>query len=179
VNYPELHNSLYHGSAEAVKNIDLSKSAPKKDFGRGFYTTTDSCQAEKFAKLKASRAHADKGCVSVFTFKNIEGLKIKKFTAPDGEWFDFVLENRGYGSLISFGAIDRYDIVIGPVANDAVGAVLNLFVSGAYGEQNTSAAKEMAISLLLAQKLHNQVFFGTEFAVSELIFSEVYDVYLE
>jgi hypothetical protein len=85
VNYPELHRRLYHGSVEAVRDIDLSASAPKKDFGRGFYTTNDNYQAEKFARLKASRSCTSKGCVSVFDFQNAEGLKIKKFTASDRE----------------------------------------------------------------------------------------------
>jgi hypothetical protein len=179
VSYRELHKRLYHGSAEAVSNVDLSKSAPKKDFGSGFYTTTDSGQAEKFAKLKANRERTGKGRVSVFDFRDIGGLKVKKFAASNEEWFDFVLSNRGYGNLAPSVSGDEYDIVIGPVANDAVGAVLNLFVSGAYGEPDTAVAKETAISLLLAQKLHNQIFFGTELAVSGLIFSEVYDVYLK
>jgi hypothetical protein len=52
-------------------------------------------------------------------------------------------------------------------------------VSGVYGNPDTAAAKDMAISLLLAQKLYNQVFFGTKLAVSELTFSEVYDVYIK
>ena len=36
-----------------------------------------------------------------------------------------------------------------------------------------------SIRLLLTQKLHNQIFFGTEKAVSCLIFLEVYDVCID
>jgi hypothetical protein len=28
---------IYHGSYEEIVKIDLSKSVPNKDFGRGFY----------------------------------------------------------------------------------------------------------------------------------------------
>jgi hypothetical protein len=46
----------------------------------------------------------------------------------------------------------------------------------AYGAPETSMAKETAIRLLLTQKLYNQVFFGTERAVSRLLYLEHYDV---
>ena len=179
VNYAELSELLYHGSGEAVSDIDLSRSVPNKDFGQGFYTTNDSFQAEKFARLKAGRAHKEKGYVSVFKLRDVAGLNIKKFGSSDEEWFDFVLRNRGYSSLTTSDVNEKYDIVIGPVANDAVGVVLNLFVYGTYGDPDTIDAKETAIRLLLAQKLHNQVFFGTELAVSRLTFSETYDVYVD
>jgi hypothetical protein len=179
MSYAELSEPLYHGSEEPVSDIDLTKSVPNKDFGRGFYTTNDSFQAEKFAKLKASRAQKEKGYVSVFKVQDIESLKIKKYTSSNEEWFDFVLCNRGYTDLTAVTESKQYDIVIGPVANDAVGVVLNLFVYGTYGDPNTVEAKETAIRLLLAQKLHNQVFFGTELAVSCLSFLETYDVHID
>jgi predicted nucleic-acid-binding Zn-ribbon protein len=164
----------------SFSTIDLLKSSPKKDFGCGFYTTTDKYQAEKFACLKAKRINTNKGYVEVFNLKNHEGLNIKQFDSSNEEWFDFVLFNRGYGELTqkttSTGSNNIFDIVIGPVANDAVGLVLNQFVTGVFGDPVSAEAKATAMRLLLSQKLHNQVFFGTEKAVSRLSFSEVYDV---
>jgi hypothetical protein len=179
VNYAELHKPLYHGSDISFSKIDLSKSAPKKDFGKGFYTTNDKFQAEKFAKLKAKRNRLAKGYVEIFHLQNYEGLSIKHFNSSDEEWFDFVLYNRGYKKLAAKSFIGIFDIVIGPVANDAVGLVLNQFIAGAYGDISSPEAKSTAIRLLLSQKLHNQIFFGTENAVSRLNFSEVYDVYVD
>ena len=176
VNYVELSKPLYHGSDKAVSEVDLTKGFPEKDFGRGFYTTNNKVQAEKFARLKASRAGSDKGFVSVFIIQDVSGLKIKQFFSSDEEWFDFVLMNRGYGETGSSASQEEYDIIIGPVANDAVGVVLNLFMFGTYGDPNTAEAKDTAIRLLLAQKLHNQIFFGTECAVERLSFLEMYDV---
>ena len=175
----ELSKPLYHGSTAFFSRIDLSQSVPGKDFGRGFYTTSDSFQAEKFARLKAKRARSDKGYVMVFRFQNAEGLSIKQFPSSSEEWFDFVLRNRGYGELAATMQNDVFDIVIGPVANDAVGLVLNQYIAGTYGDSRTVEAKATAIRLLLTQKLHNQVFFGTERAVSLLSFSEAYDVYVD
>lgn len=43
---------LYHGTNIAFETIDLSKSKPNKDFGQGFYLTTDKNQAIEMAKAK-------------------------------------------------------------------------------------------------------------------------------
>ena len=32
---------LYHGSVDEITEIDLKKSKPNKDFGRGFYLSAD------------------------------------------------------------------------------------------------------------------------------------------
>jgi hypothetical protein len=179
MNYAELHKPLYHGSETSFSKIDLLKSAPKKDFGQGFYTTNDKFQAEKFARLKAKRMRKTKGYVEVFYLQNHENLNIKYFTSANEEWFGFVLNNRGYRKLTAESSNNVFDIVIGPVANDAVGLVLNQFIAGVYGDPASAEAGATAIRLLLTQKLHNQVFFGTEKAISRLNFAEVYDVYID
>ena len=40
---------LFHGSNYNFDTVDLSKSKDRRDFGRGFYTTTLSEQAEDWA----------------------------------------------------------------------------------------------------------------------------------
>lgn len=49
---------LYHGSYTPVKRIDLGMCSDAKDFGKGFYLTSDLLQARSFVKssvLKAKR----------------------------------------------------------------------------------------------------------------------------
>ena len=41
---------LYHGSNHDFDAVDLSKSKDKRDFGKGFYTTTLREQAEDWRK---------------------------------------------------------------------------------------------------------------------------------
>lgn len=41
---------LYHTSNQTVANPDISHSRVYLDFGRGFYTTPNRAQAEKYAK---------------------------------------------------------------------------------------------------------------------------------
>ncbi len=44
---------LYHGSNVAIGEIDLAKSHPNKDFGRGFYLSADYSQALRMGSFKA------------------------------------------------------------------------------------------------------------------------------
>lgn len=46
---------LYHGTNKAFDVIDLSKSKPNKDFGRGFYLSADYNQALAMAKTKVEQ----------------------------------------------------------------------------------------------------------------------------
>ncbi len=46
---------LYHGSYIRIERIDLSKSSEGKDFGKGFYVTTDSEQARRFIRPSMAR----------------------------------------------------------------------------------------------------------------------------
>jgi hypothetical protein len=96
-------------------------------------------------------------------------LNLKKFDSANIEWLNFILENRGFAAKTSK---DKYDIVIGAVADDSVGLVLNQLVIGTYGEPNSVQAKETAIRLLDTEKLYNQVLFGTEKSIKHLKFKE-------
>jgi hypothetical protein len=51
--------TLYHGSNKNFDTIDLSMSKDKRDFGRGFYTTTFREQAEDWAKALFDRYRGD------------------------------------------------------------------------------------------------------------------------
>ena len=44
---------LYHGSTVDIDRIDLAKSRPNKDFGRGFYLSADRHQAWRMGEFKA------------------------------------------------------------------------------------------------------------------------------
>lgn len=43
---------LYHGSNVEIVQIDLGKSRPNKDFGKGFYLSADYQQAMRMAQFK-------------------------------------------------------------------------------------------------------------------------------
>lgn len=118
---------LYHGSNVKIERIDLSKSKPNKDFGRGFYTTDIKEQAFFWSERIADR-YGKTPVVTQFNF-DLEraikdGLKIKRFDKPDRDWATFVMANRKNDSNQS---IHDYDIVIGPVANDRMSTLFGLY----------------------------------------------------
>ena len=158
---------LYHGGITAVEHIDLTKSRQSLDFGKGFYTTSNYAQACRWSRLKYDR---DKNnpvrskAVSKYLLNNTEGLKVKEFQDPTGEWLEFIVANRNSRSLIH-----TYDLVIGPIANDTTLLVVNSFINGLYG--HGESAVQMAISLLKPEILESQYAFCTKRAISLLSYT--------
>lgn len=170
--YPELETLLYHGSTVEVREIDVRLGARKKDFGQGFYATTSKSQAEKFARLKARQRSLPQGYVSVYEFVHSPGLTIHRFESADLHWLEYIIQNREPQSGDTQKLSPKQDIVIGPVADDAVGIVVNNFLAGIYGDKNSDEAKKLAIQFLESENLRNQVFIGTEEGAQCLRFKE-------
>ena len=62
---------LYHGSTMTVRKPAIFRNRSKTDFGKGFYTTTNREQAEKWAQIKKNRDGNNenvRAVVSVFEF---------------------------------------------------------------------------------------------------------------
>lgn len=103
---------LYHGSNVIVEKPRLVPQSRTLDFGPGFYTTTNKEQALSFVGKISARRGNGKPFVSIYETPDMEQLEsflqILKFSAPNGDWLDFVFENRK-GSY----AGPSYDIVYG------------------------------------------------------------------
>lgn len=115
---------LFHGSNIPIEIIDLNKSKPGKDFGKGFYLSDDEKQAMAMASFKAEQLGGE-AIVSKFNFNaeglNDAGLKIKIFEDYSLEWIDFIIANRTNTN------VDNYDYVYGPIADDKVGKQLRKY----------------------------------------------------
>ncbi|MDR2579103.1 MAG: DUF3990 domain-containing protein [Chitinispirillales bacterium] len=111
---------IYHGSYTEIKQIDLSKCEPYKDFGKGFYATNIRKQAEIWA-AKQGKRYGNTGFVTGFKFTESafedSDYKTLKFTGYTDEWFEFVIKNRDKNAKIP---AHNFDIVEGPVANDNI-----------------------------------------------------------
>lgn len=149
---------LYHGSNVAFNEIDLSKSHNRRDFGRGFYCTVLESQAKEWAHRLYIRNFSGGEYIYQYVFRQTDNLKIKRFTALDAEWLDFVKENR-----IKGGIQHTYDVVIGPVADDNTMETIQLYLSGIL-------RSEEAVERLRYNKVNNQVSFHTPLALKHLFF---------
>ena len=181
---------LYHASYTVIENIDLSLCARGKDFGRGFYVTTDYHQACRFIRTAIGKAlkngvpieDENTGFVSAFEYKQSEEKDVRylEFAAADEDWLHCVVAHRKSGLLKDFlKAWENYDIIAGKIANDSTNQVLTAYMNGFYGEVGSYEADEMAIKFLLPNKLSDQICFRTENAVSCLHFKDYKTVAME
>lgn len=120
---------LYHGSNIKIREIDLSKSKVGKDFGCGFYLSTNKEQAMELAERKTEQMGVGEPTLNTYNFDEdaLTKLNILTFDSYSEEWADFVLMNRQNRTRTQ---AHEYDIVIGPIANDAVGIQIRRFTSG-------------------------------------------------
>lgn len=159
---------LYHGSNIEIMHIDLNKCRPYKDFGKGFYLTTIKEQAFKMA-VRTSGIYGGTPIVTAFEFNQeaccSNGAVTKVFEKPDTEWAHFVINNRNrhfsdYGSR-NCSHDNKYDIVIGPVANDDLALLFRQFSRGMIDE-------DYLLKNMIYKKLTDQYSFHTEVGIKHL-----------
>ena len=156
---------LYHGTNCSIDKIDLDKCRPYKDFGKGFYLTTIREQAEKMAH-RVARIYGGEPTVNVYEFDGIPtDLKVKRFESPTQDWAMFVIRNRNADTDPSpsydHNFDHRYDIVVGPVANDDLAMLFRQFSIG-------MITVDVLIREMEFKKLTDQYSFHTEEAAALL-----------
>lgn len=160
---------LFHGSNTDIKSINLAMCRPYKDFGRGFYLTEIKDQALKMAK-RVAKIYGSQPIVNIYEISDdfIEDmtLNIRRFAdTPSEEWARFVMNNRSR-SFTNFSSLEcnldnKYDIVIGPVADDDMAMLFRQY-------QNELITFENLISGMTFRKTTNQYSFHTERAIALL-----------
>lgn len=110
---------LYHGTNTPFEDIDLSRSKPNKDFGRGFYLSANKEQAMEMAVAKVDQLETGNPIVMDYEVDetSMSTLKVLRFDSYSEEWAKFILLNRNNASNIP---AHYYDIVVGSIANDRV-----------------------------------------------------------
>ena len=153
---------LYHGSTVNIDRIDLSKSRPNKDFGRGFYLSADRQQAQRMGEFKAL-TEGGSAVMNTFLFDEqamTSGeLKVLTFDCYSREWADFIFLNRNNKSKEQ---AHDYDIVYGPIANDRVGVQFGKYEAG------DISLDQFLENLKYMKGITFQYFFGTEAAIAKL-----------
>ena len=152
---------LYHGSNVQIERIELEKSKPFKDFGRGFYLSPDRQQAEKMAIFR-SKVLGNAPIVTEFSFderKLYDGtLRFLSFDSYTEEWAKFVLKNREESDSFQ----DDYDVIYGPIANDRIGLQSHKLMEKSIDMQ------EFLHRIKYFKGVTYQYFFGTDCAISYL-----------
>ena len=173
---------LYHGSYTEVINIDLTKCSSGKDFGIGFYLTSDYKQACNFINTSIRKAltkgiitkEQNYGYVTSFEFiGNPKDYNYYEFIEANQDWLNFIALNRR--TKLAEMLKDRIDkklflaeIISGKIANDTTNPVITTYLNGLYGPVNEKRSAEIAISLLLPEKLKDQYCFLTQKSIDSL-----------
>ena len=147
---------LFHGTIADFDKVILEKSHNRRDFGIGFYTTILEQQAKEWAYRLSLREKKKRYYVYQFVFRENDRLKICRFDALNKEWLEFIKENRSKG-----GVQHKYDVVIGPVADDNTMETVQLYIAGIL-------TSDEAVNRLKYNKVNNQVSFHTEKALQSL-----------
>ncbi|MDO4181727.1 MAG: DUF3990 domain-containing protein [Bacteroidales bacterium] len=154
---------LYHGSNIDITHIDLTLSKVGKDFGCGFYLSADKDQAMELAVRKAEQIGMGTPVLNTYLFDenllHTPILSVLEFKGYTKEWAEFVLMNRRNKTR---NQAHNYDVVIGPIANDAVGFQIRRFTSGLIDEN------KFLEELKYMKGVTMQYFFGTEVAIKHL-----------
>jgi len=158
---------LFHGTNVSFDGIDLSRGVPGKDFGRGFYLTDSLECAERTARQRVDRLG---GVAVVRRYELSDGalaaLNVKRFPVPAREWALFVRANRrSYVEAADHNRDNRYDVVVGPIANDKLSLQFRLFDKGL-------VSLDAFVDGLKFSQLYMQYSFHTERAVACLKFVE-------
>lgn len=183
---------FYHGSYTAIKSIDLSKGAEGKDFGQGFYLTSNENQAIGFIPTALAKAKARKdipedqnhGYVTMFRYhQRSQTINYYEFEGADKQWLWFIARNRrSYLSSVLNHKINvalyNADIIVGKIANDTTNPVITTYLNGLFGDVDSEMAVNDTIKRLLPDRLDKQYCFLTEAAVNCLEIVEVkrYDI---
>lgn len=81
--------NLYHGSDRLFKKPDLTKCKEGKDFGKGFYLTSDPDQARKWA-VRFGHGFVYTYTVDDEQLLDTDNYKILIFSDYSREWLDFI-----------------------------------------------------------------------------------------
>lgn len=171
--------TLYHGSYCIVKSPTLSFCSKAKDFGRGFYLTTDAKQARNFIQTAVKKAmyrglvsaDCSLGYVNIFECDLNDTLSVYSFGKADESWLHCVAAHRSESVFPGEAAKWlAYDLIRGKIANDKTNTVISAYIDGLYGPAESKQAAEIAIGLLEPENLVDQWCFRTEKALATLKF---------
>ena len=149
--------TIFHGGYTEIQKPGIMKGRYAKDFGTGFYCTELKEQAIRWAR------RFDTPIVSMYDYTQDPKLNTLLFSEMTDSWLDFIVQCR-------VGKDHRYDVVIGPMANDQVYNYVADYINGVL-------TKEQFWVLAKFKHPTHQICFCSDKALERLTFihSEKYD----
>lgn len=163
---------LYHGTDTRFEIVDLQHCKSHKDFGNGFYLTSDYNQAKSWAMEVAENSGQTVGYTNMYKIdpERFKDFKVHKFNGASRTWLKYIISNRFDVDDESFSDISKCDIVIGKVAD----ARANIIIASAIREyslrkclQDTNIQDQLIIALK-PERLCDQYCFKTQNSLSLL-----------
>ncbi|MBD5356774.1 MAG: DUF3990 domain-containing protein [Bacteroides sp.] len=161
---------LYHGSNCKITLVNLAFSREYMDFGKGFYLTPDFQRAVTMANRSVELRGSGTPEINPFIFNRSscpKDMVIKEFKSNTWEWAEFVMHNRDKLLIPPYN--HGYDIVIGPVADSRVDAVITAYKKE-FGHHylRSENLKELAVRLKYPGSIYIQYCFCSEKALNFL-----------
>lgn len=148
---------IFHGGQKEVKEPTILQTRYNKDFYYGFY-----CTKIKEQGIRWACRHENIGILNEYEYKVDNKLNVKIFEDMTEEWLEFVVNCRN-------GNRHNFDIVEGPMANDAIYNYVQNYIDG-------KITKEAFFALAKFNKPTNQICFNTEKALKCITFVKSYEV---
>ena len=135
---------VYHGTNLSsafdiwLHGVNLNKSLPNLDFGKGFYVTDNKKKAIERAFKKTSDYNQRYKCneeaylVEMYIDDSyFKELNIRKFDNRECAWFEFVVNNRleldylQRNGITNHNKDNKYDVVFGEIADGKIADIVN------------------------------------------------------
>lgn len=148
---------LYHGTGQEHLEIDLSCGKDYKDFGRGYYLTSNFMQAYSWATKKA----IDNVCwIYEYEVETIpHALTVLELLEYNVQWLDFITANRIHGIHSS------YDIIYDRMADNGYSVLSTLIRKY---DEHTAESQYVLKEIAFKNKKKDQFCFKTKAAISVL-----------
>ena len=160
--------TLYHGTNVRFNTIDLKQCNRFKDFGQGYYLTTDLRQAQRWAQIKAG----DTQTAYIYSYNLAtpvsSDLKILELLEYNSCWVEFIVQSRFYGKETD------YDIIYDRIADNR-GVYISQMLERSM--LHTADAEEVIEHIKWKQGAGDQYCFKTASALSLLINERCYITY--
>lgn len=103
---------LYHGTDREFERFEFNFARAFKDFGKGFYLTSNFWQAQKWAQNKASKkikTYIYSYCIDTVVKEKLNVLELLQY---DKNWVDFIRKSRMDGMETN------YDVIYDRIADN-------------------------------------------------------------